>query len=347
MKTVRLGRTGIHVPIVGFGGIPIQRLTEEEAVRVVRRCLDLGVTFIDTANGYTTSEERIGKAIAGRREQVILATKSGAKDGATAQQHLDLSLKRLQTDYIDIWQFHGVSSPDAYQRIMGPDGAMETAQKALQAGKIKHLGFSSHSMDMALELVPTGYFETVQFPFNFITSEPANSLLPLAIKHDVGFIAMKPMAGGLLDDATFAIRYLLQFDGIVMDPGIEKESEIEEIVGIANGDWRMTAADQREMERMRAELGTRFCRRCQYCQPTCPQEIAISTALNLRSFWRRMPPERVFSGGLAQTMATAETCIECGECETHCPYHLPIREMLSENVDFYKQLKAEWEAARV
>lgn len=346
MKIVRLGRTGIEAPIIGFGGIPIQRLTEPEAVRVVQRCLDLGVTFIDTANGYTTSEERIGKAIAGRRDQVILATKSGAHDRATAQGHLELSLKRLQTDYIDIWQFHGINNPEGYQRIMGPDGAMEAAQQALQAGKIRHIGFSSHSMDMALELVPTGYFETVQFPFNFITNEPATTLLPLAIQHEVGFIAMKPMAGGLLDDATFAIRYLLQFDGVVLDPGIEKEREIEEIVSLANGDWRMTEADRREMERMRAELGTRFCRRCQYCQPTCPQEIAISTALNIRSFWKRMPAERIFAGNFAQTMATAETCIECGECETKCPYQLPIRDMLSESVDFYRRLKAEWEAAR-
>jgi aryl-alcohol dehydrogenase-like predicted oxidoreductase len=168
MRTVRLGKTGLEVSRVGFGGIPIQRLTEDEAVKVIQRCLDLGVTFFDTANGYTTSEERIGKALAGsaiRREQVVIATKTGARDRATAQEHLALSLKRLQTDYIDLWQFHGVSTFEAYEQVLGPDGAMETAQSALQAGQVRHIGITSHSMDVALKAVPAGRFETIQFPY--------------------------------------------------------------------------------------------------------------------------------------------------------------------------------------
>ena len=346
MKKVKLGRTNLEVSLIGFGGIPIQRLTEAEAIRVVQRTLDLGVTFIDTANGYTTSEERIGAAIAGRRDQVVIATKSGASDRATALEHLDLSLKRLNTDHIDLWQFHGINNQEKYDRIMAPDGAMEAFQAALQAGKVCHIGFSSHSLDMALRLVPTGLFETVQFPFNFVISEPANGLLPLAREHDLGFIAMKPMAGGLLDKANLVFKYLLRFEGIVPDPGIEKTEEIEEIIGIVNGPWALTPTEQAELEQTREELGTRFCRRCQYCQP-CPQGISIHTVLNTRSFWKRMPPERFFGERTAQTTAKAEECLECGECEAKCPYNLPIREMLSENVEFYKKVQAGWQAAQL
>jgi predicted aldo/keto reductase-like oxidoreductase len=340
MKTTKLGKTGLQVSKIGFGGIPIQRLTEEEAVKVVQRCLDLGVTLIDTANSYTTSEERIGKALAGssvRREQVVIATKTGARNKATAQEHLDLSLNRLQTDYIDIWQFHGVSTFEAYEQVLGPGGAMEAAQEALQAGKIRHIGVTSHSMDVALKMVPSGHFETIQFPFNFVTKEPADELLPLAQEHDMGFIAMKPFAGGMLEDANLAIKWLLQFESVVPDPGIQTLAEIEEIIDIVAGPWELTPEELQEMARFRAEVGTRFCRRCGYCEP-CPEGVRISLILNVRSFWKRFPVERLTTGWISESMETAQNCIECGECEEKCPYLLPIREMIVENAAFYESV---------
>ncbi len=337
MKPIRLGKTGLEVSRIGFGGIPIMRLAEDEAIKVVQRCLDLGVTFLDTANGYGTSEERIGKAIAGRREQVVIATKTGARDRATAQEHLELSLKRLDTDYIDLWQFHNISTFEAYEQALGPNGAMEAAQEALRAGKIRHIGVTSHSMDVALKAVPSGHFETIQFPFNFVTNEAATELIPLAHKHDVGFIAMKPLAGGLLDNAVLAIMYLLKFDSIVPDPGIERIEKIEEIVDIVQGPWELTPQEQREIERIRAQVGTRFCRRCGYCQP-CPQGVSIVTIMVLRSFWKRLPAERFSTGWIAEALESAENCIECGECEEKCPYHLPIREMIVENMELYESV---------
>jgi predicted aldo/keto reductase-like oxidoreductase len=339
MKTIRLGKTGLEVSRVGFGGIPTQRLTEDEAIKVVQRCLDLGVTLLDTANAYTTSEERIGKAIAGRREQVVIATKTTARDRAAAQEHLDLSLKRLNTDTIDLWQFHNVSTFEAYEQVLGPNGAMEAAQEALRAGKTRHIGITSHSMDVALKAVPSGHFETIQFPFNFVTNEPAEKLVPLAQRHDVGFIAMKPLAGGLLEDANLAIKYLLQFENVVPDPGIERIEEIEEIVDIVNGAWELTPQERQEMERIRARVDTRFCRRCEYCQP-CPEGVHISLIMNLRSFWKRLPAERFFTGWVAEAVESARNCIECGECEEKCPYHLPIREMIVENVEFYESVSS-------
>lgn len=337
MQTTRLGKTELQVPRIGFGGIPIQRLTEEEAVKVVRRCLDLGVTFLDTANAYTTSEGYIGKAIAGRRDQVILATKTAARDKATALEHLELSLKQLQTDYIDLWQLHNVSTEAAFEQILAPGGAMEAAREALQSGKIRHLGVTSHSLDVAIKMTPTGHFETVQVPLNFVTDEALAEMLPLARQHDLGFIAMKPLAGGLLDNANLAIKWLLQFEGVVPDPGIERVSEIEEIVRIVEGSWELSAEERQEIDRIRAEAGTRFCRRCQYCLP-CPQGIKIPVMMNVRSFMKRFSETWYEKNNFAAVIDTARTCIDCGQCEERCPYHLPIREMLAENIAYYEEM---------
>ena len=346
MEKTRLGRTNMMVTRLGFGGIPIQRLSEEDAVAVVRKCQDLGVTFMDTANAYTTSEERIGKAIAGSRQGLVLATKSGARDGEGVARHLALSLKNLGVDYIDLYQFHGVSTLDALEKVLDPKGPRAVLEDARKAGKIRHIGITSHSMDVAKEAVKSGQFETVQFPFNFVTSEPAEELLPLAREHDVGFIAMKPMAGGLLDNATIAFKYLRQFPDVVPIPGIEQTWEIEEIVKLYQGPKQMTQNELAEMQRVRDELGTTFCRRCEYCQP-CPQEIPISTAMNITSFVKRMPPARVFTGGIAVGMERAATCTECGECEERCPYNLPVREVLAERVEWYGQRRTEFEEQTV
>ena len=179
MKTVRLGKTNLKVSRIGMGGIPIQRLTENEAVKVIRRALDLGVNWIDTAAGYTTSEERIGKALVGRRDQVIIATKSGKPSKAEAAAELERSLKRLKTDVIDIWQLHNISYAEKYAQVTGPGGSLEAAQEALQAGKIRHIGISSHNPDIAIEAVKSGLFETIQFPINFMVNETARKLIPL------------------------------------------------------------------------------------------------------------------------------------------------------------------------
>jgi predicted aldo/keto reductase-like oxidoreductase len=319
-----------------MGGIPIQRLTEGEAVKVIRHCLDLGITFIDTANAYTTSEERIGKAIAGWREQVIIATKSAGRDRASAQEHLELSLKRLNVETIDLWQLHAVSSHETLEQVLGPGGAMEAAQWALERGMIRHIGITSHSLDVALKMVPMGCFETIQFPLNFVTREAADELLPLALEHDVGFIAMKPMAGGLLSNASLCIKYLLQYE-VVPDPGIEKVDEIEEIVGIVDGPWELSPRELEEIERIRQNVGTRFCRRCGYCEP-CPEGVRIAVLMNISSFSKRLPRQTFTSGWVANVAKTAADCIECGECEEKCPYQLPIREMVRESIQVYERV---------
>ena len=338
MEKIRLGKTEMLVSKLGFGGIPIQRLPEDEAVAVVRKCLELGITFLDTANAYSTSEERIGKAISGRPQRPILATKSTSRSRDGVEEHLKLSLEHLGVKSIDLYQFHNVADADSLEKILAPKGPMAMVEEAKKAGIIKHIGVTSHSLDTAKELVKSDRFETIMFPFNFITCEPADELLPLCREHDVGFIAMKPLAGGLLDNATLAFKYLFQFPDIVPIPGIEEIHEIEEIVQVLNEPREMTKAEQDEIERMREELGTRFCRRCDYCQP-CTEEIPISMVMNSRSFFKRLPQERLFSGNFAEALEKAANCTECGDCEERCPYHLPIREMIAEHVKWYQEEK--------
>ncbi len=341
MITTRLGKTGLEVSRVGIGGIPIQRPSEDEAIEIIHRALDLGINFIDTARGYRTSESLIGKALAalaGRRDQVIVATK-GWGDRATTLECIEESLKQLNTGYIDLYQFHGINTFEYYEQILGPGGGMEGAQAALQAGKVRHIGFSSHSLDVALKAVASDCFETVQVPFNLVCKEAADQLVPLAREHDVGFIAMKPFAGGMLQDANLAIRYLLQFDNVVPDPGIEK---VEEIVSIVNGgDWTLSPQEQQKIEAIRSEVGTRFCRRCEYCMP-CPEGVLIAPLMNQHVLWKLWPTEQILAWGyVTDAIKSAGNCIECGECEEKCPYQLPIREMMAENVALYERMAAE------
>ena len=337
MKKMRLGKTGLMVSRVGIGGIPLTRPPLDEALRLINRALDLGVNFIDTAIGYSTSEERIGQAIEGRREEVILATKTWAADKNRALEHLETSLKRLRTDYLDIWQFHGLSQR-GYGEIMRPGGSWEAAQEAMDDSRVGHIGFSSHSLRDALRLVETGRFETVQFPFNFISDEAASELIPLAEKHDVGFIAMKPFAGGMIKDANLAIKYLLQFDNVLPDPGIEKFSDIEEIVDVVNGPWEPTASELQRMKEIKDRVGTRFCRQCGYCMP-CDQGVLIHNILYFQRLYDLWPPERFFNWRYVQDgFKSGLKCIRCGECEPRCPYQLPIREMIEENMEFYEKM---------
>lgn len=331
--------TGLEVSRVGIGGIPILRLPVKEAVEVVKYALDLGITFIDTANAYSSkkksSEELIGQGVAGRRNQVVIATKSSVRTKNGALKHIQFSLKRLETDYIDIWQFHGVNTDEAYQRIISPGGAMEAAKEALDSGTIRHIGFSSHSIDTALKMVASGNFETVQFPVNFVNNEAVEKLVPLAKRMNVGFIAMKPFGGGNLRYADLAIKYLLQFDNVLPDPGVKSFKEIKEIVDIVNGSWELTASDEKRMQDIRVDLGTRFCRWCEYCMP-CPNGVSISRLMNAKlvdSYGDR------YFNNTAKAVGTFKNCTQCGECETKCPYELPIMDTIATNVEWFENLE--------
>jgi len=327
---------------VGFGGIPIQRLTEDEAVAVVTGCLYLGINFLDTANGYSTSEERIGKAIRGRREGLILATKSLSRSREGVAKHLEQSLKQLAVEYIDLYQFHSISDFKSLDMILDPAGPMPVLEEARRAGKIKHIGITSHQIDVAKKAVASDRFETVMFPFNFVTDKEGLDLLPVARQHDVGFIVMKPLAGGMITNAKIAFKFLFQFPDVVTIPGIEKPQEIEEIISILNGPLQLSKEERRQMLQLKQQLGARFCHRCDYCQP-CKEGIAISTVMIYPSLVMRLPPHQIFSSFWAMLMEKAASCTQCGECEERCPYHLPIRDMVAEYYSQYEKDKSDYQ----
>jgi predicted aldo/keto reductase-like oxidoreductase len=338
MEKVRFGKTGLMVSRIAFGGIPIMRISKPEAVKVVRESIHLGINFIDTAHGYADSEEKIGEAIKGsRREDLVIASKSPANDKKGFLEHLDLTLTRLGTDYVDIYQFHGISTKAKHDEIFAPGGGMEGMEEAIKAGKIRFPAFSSHNLPIAIEIMKKGKFDVVQLPFNYIDYAAAEEAIPLAKKMDIGFIAMKPVGGGLLEDAGLAFRYLLSFDSIVPDPGIEKIEEIREIVSIAKSGAILSLEDKQEIEKQRIEFGASWCHRCDYCQP-CPQGIPISSVLCMKSILKRMPFERAstFVGPGAEK---ARTCTECRSCISRCPYNLEIPVLLKERVKYWDSLQ--------
>jgi len=341
LERVRLGKTSLMVSRVGLGGIPIMRLNKEEAIKVVQKALDLGINFIDTAREYKDSEEKIGQAIKGRkREEILISSKSPAPDKKTFLEHLDLSLEKLGTDYIDIYHLHIVNSREKMRRVMSEGGAYQGMVEAIRKGKIKHSGFSSHNLSVGEELMLTNKFEVVQVTLNFVDNESEKKIVPLARKLDMGFIAMKPLGGGLLEDAEIAIRYLLQFEGVVPIPGVEKSDEIKQIVQIVENPRPLTSGERVKMERTRRELGKEFCHRCDYCQP-CPQEIPISTVLTLKSMVKRFSLEIILRN--EANVARARKCTECEECVERCPYNLSIPQLLKKNIAYFEKLKNEAE----
>jgi predicted aldo/keto reductase-like oxidoreductase len=310
------------------------RVSKGYGVSLVREAISLGINFIDTAHGYEDSEEKIGEAIRGMsRESLVIASKSPANDKKTLLEHLELSLRRLGTDYIDLYQLHNVGSRERYNAVLAPGGALEGLEEAVKSGKVRFPAFSSHSIPIALEVMKLDKFDAVQLPFNLIDSQAEGEAIPLAKKMDMGFIAMKTMGGGLLDNAELAFRYLFQFDTIIPDPGVERIEEIREIAAITEKNPALTEEDRREIERLRTEFGTSWCHRCDYCQP-CSQGISISTILNVKSSHKRFSLEKV-RAIVNAAVEKGKACLACGDCLQRCPYHLEIPQLIKENIAYW------------
>jgi hypothetical protein len=284
---------------------------------------------------YPTSEEKLGVALKSVRNEVIIATKTAQRDAKGATDHLDLSLKQLQTDWIDVYQLHNVSNEEALNQVLAPQGAYEAVSKARDAGKIRFIGISSHSIATATEALKTGLFQTLQFPFNFIESDPADKLFPLATQNQVGIIGMKPLGGGVLERADLCFRFLQQHRYVVPIPGIRAKKEADEIIELYRNVEPLSEADLKDIENIRSALGEKFCHRCEYCMP-CEQGVQISSVLMFQAAAKRLSREGV-KGWIGKAMQSVEQCIECGECEQKCPYHLPISDLLKENLALFNQ----------
>ncbi len=342
MRYRTLGKTGLKVSEVGFGCIPIIRLSMEDAVGVLRRAYERGITLFDTANVYLDSEEKIGRAFQDMpRQQLVLATKSMKRDRQGIATDLEQSLRLLKTDYLDLYQLHQVSQEADFQALTAPDGPLEIVLQAQKAGKIRHLGVTSHNLEMAVKLVKTDLFGVVQFPFNFIETAAASELHPPARQRDMGLLAMKPFCGGQVDNAQLAFKFLRQYPDVIPLAGFDSLAGVDEVADIYQTDNALTPEDLAAMERYRTELGDRFCRRCEYCQP-CPQGVIITPAMLYAIVAHRMGPAKA-AGFSAKFMETVRNCQECGECVDRCPYQLPIPEMLKEYLALYDKHRQELE----
>ena len=328
-----LGKTGLKISRLGFGGIPIQRIDAEGTKALMHRMVDAGVNFIDTARGYTVSEEYLGYALEGIREHFIIATKSMSRTREAMAADIDISLKNLRTDYIDLYQVHN-ATPEQVQQVMAPGGALEALLEAKAAGKIGHIGLTSHSLDtfrMALDLP---WVETFMFPYNIVETQ-AEKLIAECAKRNIGFIDMKPLAGGAIEDATLALRYICANDAVtVVIPGMAEEKELEQNLAAVNNTAPITTEEKAAFLEVRNQLGTYFCRRCNYCQP-CAAGINISGCFLFDGYLQRYGLGEWAKSRYATIPVKASACIGCGACEARCPYNLPIRDMLKKVAEHF------------
>ncbi len=321
-----LGKTGLRISRLGFGGIPIQRIDAEGTKVLMHQLKEAGVNFIDTARGYTVSEEYLGCALEGIRQDFVIATKSMARTKEAMAADIDISLKNLRTDYIDLYQVHN-ATPEQLQQVVAPGGALEALTEAKAAGKIGHIGLTSHSLDTFRIALEMDWVETFMFPYNIVETQ-AEDLIAQAARKNIGFIDMKPLAGGAIEDATLALRYICANDNVtVVIPGMADPRELTQNIVAVSDTSPITTGEKAGFLAVRNQLGTQFCRRCNYCQP-CAAGINISGAFLFEGYLSRYGLGDWAKERYAAMPKHASDCIGCGACENRCPYNLPIRQML-------------------
>lgn len=323
-----LGKTGLQVSEIGFGGIPLQRVTADETKKMIKEALRLGINFFDSARGYTDSEEKLGYALQGvSREEVVLATKSGVRRKQEMKRDIEISLRNFRTDYIDLYQLHNLRGEDMVEQMFGPDGSWEALKEAQEEGKVRFVGITGHLPSLLIELLKKEHFDTVQFPFNYIERDARLELIPYAQQQGIGMIIMKPLAGGVFTCPGAALKYILGHNISTAIPGMKTTSEVFQNAAAAG---KLLSADEEKRLREDADrIGSRFCRRCDYCQP-CPQGIDIPVLMTLQRYSESYDLHHWALGKYRKQKVKPGECLECGECEERCPYNLPIRELLRE-----------------
>lgn len=336
MKNITLGKTGITVPQNAFGALPIQRISEDEAVKLLRRAYEGGMRFFDTARAYTDSEKKLGRAFEGIRENLYIASKTMAKTPEEFWEQLETTLTNLKTDYLDIYQFHCVD------RCYAPNDGTRMYECMLQAkeqGKIRHIGITAHKVGIAEEIAESGLYETLQFPFSYLSSDRELRLVETCRKNNIGFIAMKGLAGGLLNNSKACMAYMLQFDNVLPIWGVQRERELEEWLSFMDNTPEMDDEISSFIENDKQQLTGEFCRGCGYCMP-CPAGIMINQCARMALMLRRAPSEAWLSETMQAEMMKIENCLNCGQCVGKCPYELNTPELLKKNLEDYKNVLA-------
>ena len=332
MANITLGKTGLVIEKNGFGCLPIQRISKEEAVRLLRMAYDGGMTYFDTARAYSDSEEKVGAAFAGMRDKVVLATKTQAQTGEELKRDLETSLKTLGTDYSDVYQFH---NPAFCPRPGGEDGLYDAAMEAKAQGKIRFLSITNHRLAVAHEAIDSGLYATLQFPYSYLAGPREQELVDKCAAAGMGFIAMKGMAGGLIRDGFAAAAFMEGQPNVVPIWGVQRQGELEQFLACIQAPPAMTEEYQAIIDRDRKELSGDFCRGCGYCMP-CPAGIQINDCARMSLMLRRAPTQAWLTPEKQAMMAKIEGCLHCNQCRTKCPYGLDTPRLLEENYRDYQ-----------
>ena len=333
---VRLGSTEICVNKNGFGALPIQRISEEKAVYLLKKAYDGGIRFFDTARGYSDSEYKLGLAFGGIRESLFIATKTTASTGEGLKKDLETSLSMLKTDYIDIYQFH---NPSFCPKPGDGSGLYEAAKEAKEEGKIRHIGITNHRLHVAKEAVESGLYETLQFPFSYLAGKQEEELVEECKKADMGFIAMKALSGGLITNSGAAYAHIAQFDNVLPIWGVQREKELDEFLSYIDNPPVMTSGIKEIIDRDKQGLAGDFCRGCGYCMP-CPAGIEINNCARMSLLLRRSPSAGWLTEENQEKMNKIEDCLHCGKCKSKCPYGLDTPELLAKNLEDYRNVLA-------
>lgn len=336
MVNVTLGSTGICVNKNGFGALPIQRISKDAAVSLVRRAYDGGMRFFDTARFYTDSEEKLGEAFAGIRGQIFLATKTAALTEEEFWKDLEVSLGNLKTEYVDLYQFH---NPPFCPRPGDGSGLYEAMQEAKKQGKVRHIGITNHRLQVAHEAIDSGLYETLQFPFCYLSTEHELELVEKCRAANMGFLAMKGLSGGLLTNSAAAYAYMSQFEHVLPIWGIQRENELDEFLSYIKNPPEMTEETRAVIEKDKEELGSDFCRACGYCMP-CPVGIEINTCARMSQLIRRSPSHLQLTPEVQEKMKKVEECRHCGACKKKCPFGLDTPALLEKNYRDYQEILA-------
>jgi aryl-alcohol dehydrogenase-like predicted oxidoreductase len=332
MQTVTLGKTGLVVSKNGFGALPIQRISKNEAVYLLQKAFYNGINYYDTARWYSNSEEKLGAAFSYIRDKIFISTKTGAQTVTDFWKDLEQSLEYLHTDYIDIYQFH---NPAYCPKPGDESGLYEAMLEAKKQGKIRFIGITNHRLAVAREAIDTNLYDTLQFPFSYLSTEADLEVVKACEKKNVGFIAMKALSGGLITDSAMAYAYLAKFDNVAPIWGIQRESELDEFLSYIDAPPILTEEMNRKIERDRNELAGDFCRGCGYCMP-CPVGIEINTSARMSLLLRRAPQETYLNEDWQNKMKIIESCLHCNQCISKCPYGLNTPELLKKNYEDYK-----------
>ena len=337
MDKIRLGRTELYVSKTAFGALPIQRISHDDAVKLVRRAYESGINYFDTANAYTDSEEKLGDALHDARQEVIISTKSGGSDKKTVQAHIEESLRRLRTDYIDLFQFHNPAElPDPED----PDGPFAAALEAKQKGYIRHIGITNHRLKVAHAAIDSGNFETLQFPFCHLAAPQDLEIVEQCKAADMGFIAMKGLSGGLLNNAEACYAFMQEYPNVVPIWGIQREEELDQWLELTARNPHVTPEIQAIIDKDRKELAGNFCRSCGYCLP-CTAGIDIPQAARMSALLRRSPYQPYMSDEWYAKMHKIEECVHCNACKSRCPYGLDTPALLQVMLKDYDAFYAE------